>query len=504
MDLSEHQLFVDDAIIESAVRLPRRYPGPHYDYGPVLEPAHPWEGAGTCIFGSVHRDPETGRFRMWYLGYSMGTRYGKRQFAWSNQSAEGLDRVMNLCYAESDNGVHWEKPELGLVEWRGSTANNVVATEVSNPTVIEDPLDPDPNRRYKIFRHGSDPTIPGEREEQQGHYVAFSPDGLHLSEWQRIIPRHGDRHCFMYDPSLERPWVCYTRPPGYWPRYERRMVARLDSADLVEWSDAEVVLVPGLDDPEDTQFYSLVPFPYQGMYLGFLQRMYANEDRLNIELVSSRDSRTWQRAGNHATWFDVGPGGSWKSAWVQFAHNPPVDVYGDLYLYYEGRSGAHVGITPGPNAKIGLAVMFTDRFASLLAGTVEGRLVTKPFVCPGGKLVLNANPCATVGRDFGSQEGPGHILTEILDQNGDVVPGYGKCDCVRWWRDYRRGAAVCWEENRDLDPLKGKKIKVKFYLSQAEICSFWCEQGEDVEIVDRSIEQAFVEGGSGKHDEAQS
>jgi len=494
MNPLNHQLFVDNTAIESAVRLSRKYRPFQYNYGPVLEPEHPWEGTGTCIFGNVHRDPETGRFKMWYLGYSMGTRYGKQQFAWSNAAAEGLKPVQNLCYAESSNGVHWEKPELGLVEWHGSKANNVVATGWSNPSVIFDPHDPDPQRRYKVFRHGSEQKG-NSQEERQGHYVAFSPDGFHLSEWQRIIPHFGDRHTYMYDPNLERPWVCFSRPPGYWAKYERRMVARIDSNNLIDWSEPEVILVPDLEDPEDCQFYSFVAFPYGDGYLGFLQRMFARQDKLNVELVSSPDSRTWTRAGNRVAYFDNGPEGSWNSTWLQFAHNPPIDVYGDLYLYYDGRSGGHIGITPGPSAKIGLAMVCTDRFVSLFAGGVEGRLITKPFTCPGGRLMVNVNPCATVGRDFGSKMGLGYVRVEILDKDGNVIPGYSQDECIRWWRDYRKGVAVSWGGATDINALKGKEIKVKFYLCEADIYSFWCDTSEDVETVDRSIEQAFVEGG---------
>ena len=31
-----------------------------------------------------------------------------------------------LCYAESENGSHWRKPELGLIEFKGSKKNNIM------------------------------------------------------------------------------------------------------------------------------------------------------------------------------------------------------------------------------------------------------------------------------------------------------------------------------------------------------------------------------------------
>jgi hypothetical protein len=29
-----------------------------------------------------------------------------------------------MCYAVSEDGLHWEKPNLGLVEYNGSKENN--------------------------------------------------------------------------------------------------------------------------------------------------------------------------------------------------------------------------------------------------------------------------------------------------------------------------------------------------------------------------------------------
>lgn len=273
MDPLKHQLFIDDGIIESTMRLTRKYHPPAYIYGPVLRAEHPWEGTALCLFGSVLRDEGTGRLRMWYLGWS-----GE-----SHQRPDGRRRIMNLCYAESDDGVRWEKPELGLVEWEGSKANNIVSIEHSNPTVIEDPLDPDPQRRFKVFKHGREPGLG--RLEAMGHYVSFSPDGLHLSEFKRIIPRCGDRHSFMYDPRLERPWVCFTRPPGYEEKYQRRMIARLDSADVMSWGQPEPVLIPDLNDPVDCQYYAFYAFAHEDLYLGFLHRLFAVEDNMDIELL---------------------------------------------------------------------------------------------------------------------------------------------------------------------------------------------------------------------------
>ena len=105
-----------------------------------------------------------GELRMWYLGEGgVGPVHG------------GL----RLCYAVSRDGVEWEKPKLGLVEFNGSTENNVVdllggRRGITEAPIIHDPDDPDPGRRFKInFESGTY----GAR-----FAVAYSPDGVRWTE----------------------------------------------------------------------------------------------------------------------------------------------------------------------------------------------------------------------------------------------------------------------------------------------------------------------------------
>ena len=59
--------------------------------------------------GTIIRDPETGRFRLWsfveYPGKPALPGYG--------------------LYYESKDGLNWERPNLGIVSWEGSTDNNL-------------------------------------------------------------------------------------------------------------------------------------------------------------------------------------------------------------------------------------------------------------------------------------------------------------------------------------------------------------------------------------------
>ena len=94
-------------------------------------------------------------------------------------SGRGLRR---LCYAMSRDGVSWQRPKLGLVEYNGSTQNNIVDIQggecvLATSPIIYDPEDPDPDRRFKMNF---------ERGRYKAHFaVAYSPDGLRWTESPR-------------------------------------------------------------------------------------------------------------------------------------------------------------------------------------------------------------------------------------------------------------------------------------------------------------------------------
>jgi hypothetical protein len=204
----------------------------------------------AILYGSVLHIG--GKFRMWYLGMS------QRQL--ERGQAPGWWRPM--CYAESDDGVKWTKPELGLVEFNGSTKNNICLIE-SEPhslsrvndflTVIHEPEDPDPARRYKaaFIAHVPFAEVKGGRSKigpnesrWAGMICATSADGL---KWKvagdRPMNAGGERFevsglyhfgDFYYATGqLISPWT--SLPDG---RDSGRVMLAYRSPDFVHWSQA--------------------------------------------------------------------------------------------------------------------------------------------------------------------------------------------------------------------------------------------------------------------------
>lgn len=122
---------------------------------PVVPPGKPGDPDHPRVYyyGTVLKID--GEYRMWYSGWDK-------------------DRKRQVLYAVSRDGVRWDKPDLGLVEYNGNRQNNLVLSNGKDPMkgvfvlVLHEPEDPDPGRRFKMVRE----------EHPRAIMAAYSPDGL--------------------------------------------------------------------------------------------------------------------------------------------------------------------------------------------------------------------------------------------------------------------------------------------------------------------------------------
>ena len=105
---SRRELFVDHYLIDrmESIELKLHHPRPREVA--IVHDA-PWEG-NTCFYHTVFQDGQ--QFRMYYRG------------AHHDEEAGKVAHEV-VCYAESRDGIHWTKPELGVVEFNGSKQNNI-------------------------------------------------------------------------------------------------------------------------------------------------------------------------------------------------------------------------------------------------------------------------------------------------------------------------------------------------------------------------------------------
>ncbi len=119
---SRLELFVDDYLVESmeGVRLKLHEPR---SAGRVLTFDKPWEGV-TSNYISVFKDDD--RYRMYYRGSSHAGYTVASLLDPGERVIPEHDQL--VCYAESQDGIHWKRPSLGLFEFGGSKENNIVWT----------------------------------------------------------------------------------------------------------------------------------------------------------------------------------------------------------------------------------------------------------------------------------------------------------------------------------------------------------------------------------------
>ena len=460
---TETQLFCDELIVaemrglERTLNQPVRYAG-----NPLMFPIHPWEGR-LELYGTVLRGADG--FRMWYTGLGgmgvagMGATLGK----WAHLGFDAANLLYSYCYAVSKDGIFWERPNLGLVEYGGSKENNLLMLDAAGGNVCRDDRLDDPERRYKaLFYEARDPG--GTPNEGDGVSVAFSPDGLRWTKYEGnpVIRRASDSHRLLGWDDLHRAWVAYCRPTVHEGNPVRR-IGRCTSRDFIHWNDPEEVLVPDERDPPGTQFYCMAVFRRAGLYIGLLHVYHTNPEEphirfygtIDIQLAVSRDGVRWERVCDRAGFMENGPAGSDDAGEIYMA-NAPVEVEDELWFYY-----SPCGVEHGPTGRSGpinLAKLRLDGFVSVDAGAETGTLVTKPFRCEGGSLMINA---AARG---------GEVSVAVLDADGVQQDGFGRPDSalfdgdsVRWETTWRRAR---------FDDLRGRVVRLKFYLRNASLYSF--------------------------------
>lgn len=469
---SDDQFFVDDHLIDRMTGLKRVVQTPDKRDLPVLQGDGPDEGWLARILGnSIHFDAEDGIFKMWY------------------------DTDQGVAYATSDDGINWNKPNLGVMEVEGSTDNNLVRPG-RNLTVTKDLVEEDPSKRYKgLYWHSlRDPDV---RWMGKGHFAAFSSDGINWEDapGNPVIPQsHGTtdgQSVFGWDPNHGQ-YVVYLRPHVENMDPPKRSVAWSTSDDFIHWGPAVVVMVPDEQDGCYEEFYRMPVIRYESIYLGFLW-IYDNDPEfaiqtLNTQLTVSRDGVVWERAADRQYILTNGPPGTFDSYFSCVCTMIPVGD--ELYLYYLAANFPHT--PPGEDGKrgsqkvwignvmdgelrafsAGLAKLPRGRIVSMEPSREEGVLTTKPLRFAGSNLTLNADAAH------------GSIAVEVLDATGEPVEGCSLADailvtddglrCDMIWKGGRRLTRECGDgdERADYEPALRKPQRLRFHIKNAKLFSF--------------------------------
>ena len=318
------------------------------------------------------------------------------------------------CLAESADGLHWVKPDVGAAEFQGSHANNIVPGHLYR--TILDPHDPDPQRRYKGIALLWPDAFPAGRIEDQRRgrcfYSATSPDAVHWSTPRRMegFEETGDTDAISYDDRRQL-YLVTTRKRGYWlseayPEFYKRPVkkgmpdgrwiALSTSRDFSNWTELDNIIVRDAADELGMDFYCACIFPYGDLYVGFLRRHHGWHGLMDTELVWIRDGLRWNRSWNRQPFVSWGELGDDDWCFGDVLNSQPIRSGSQLLIAYEAREhvhGPHNNRTrglPGYDGHMGLATLRVDGFVSLEAGRMGGDLITEPLPLAGKRITINA------------------------------------------------------------------------------------------------------------------
>jgi len=487
-------LFVDDRHLARQSGLRRVIGQAQPLERPIIWPEHP-ESEADCAWGNVIREPD-GRFRLWYCTMQMGHNgagpheiaaagvWGRgRDYGFHPRSEADRPDVESMLgkYAESVDGLHWKKPELGLIEFRGSRRNNIVLTgavaarqtggaltNFDGYTVLRDDAEPDSGRRYKAVAHwesvhfwdnhpvsgslGRPEADIARYGAARGQYLTASPDGLSWTqplERLETLPSGGGDRLLVVRNHRRQEWMAYVRAGGWsYPAFSY-------SRDLKTWSPAEPareITPAGVQAPA---VECLIPFNYGPLDLGFPCGMDKPKGLFTVMLAGRRGSGDWFWIERERPLIPQGPPGSYYSTGAVPLHNEPFVVGDQLLIYFNAfaRNREHPSEYGGRS--IGVATLRRDGFVGLqpAAGVSVGTWTSEPVRLTGGRLLANIQPTE-----------PGDAVEiALLDEELREIPGFGYEHCAALTRDVVRGE-VRWTGGQPWRSLTGREVRLAVRL----------------------------------------
>lgn len=426
-------------------------------HAPQKHPANPLV-AGEGGYVAVRRDPESGKFRMWYQTHT------PRLDAKGNLKGSHYA----IAYAESTDGLKWTLPQLELFEWKGSRQNNIVWKGItdqraSGPCLLDVPKAERKGYRYLMSYHTG-----GAGKGVNGIRVVGSQDGIHWdkSSDSLLAELHSDTlNSIVYDPVAAQ-YVMYCRAKHIYRTFTgaildtgaSRRVARMTGDSLwSKWtSEPQNILIPdALDADKQFHFFYGMPVRYHaGIFWGALWPFKMNTD-IVTELAFSRDGIQFERLPGRPQLIALGEADSWDDGMV--FGTDWVNVGDEWWFYYSAYDGPH-GDPTSRQPGIGLATIKKERLISLHGPRGGGVVITRQLRWQGERLFLNADA---------SQ---GEIKVRLSDAKRKVLKGFDYENCVPLRADSLRHE-VRWNDT-SIAALQGEIIRLEIYLQDADLFTF--------------------------------
>lgn len=461
------------------LRLEMRQPVKH-PANPVLTRGKPGtpDAWGVQFYGSVIR--ENGKFRMWYVAVDD-----------HHDQVQAPSSRWRAAYAESDDGVEWTKPNLGLVEFDGNKNNNLIRTEPApfgfvNLKVLADPDETNPEYRYKISSH-----VYFRHKTRLGTLAPFaSPDGLNwkllteakpvrgeLAKEDLVLPAIHFEPCgglYKWDGIY---YVCGQNAMNASRPYHGRVTRMYRSHDFVHWlptsnigfvrTTQHALLGAGRSLEGEQNHEGISVWNRRNVLLGIYGRWHGAKEwkdiTVDLGFVVSNDGLNFREPAHEWTFLKRGDDGSWDQGGL--LQGQGFENVADRTLVYYGTWDPR--IKNAPRGGVGIATLPRDRFADLVVeesgkGTGDYQLpvVQSEFVTAAMQLKSN-----TSYRFFINADGLGaeaFLKIEVLGKDEKPLPGFSGEEAAII-RQSGFQTPIAWEGTKELrSRMEPIRLRVSF------------------------------------------
>ena len=429
------EMFVDDWLIDAG-----RSPGtvslqltPPVKREIVLVTDKPWEGPDSAYFSVFQDGPLV---RLYYRGIVPA-------------GDTSIGQV--TCYAESPDGIHFTRPNLGLVEFEGSKENNIIYRGIEA-------------HNFAPFRDANPAARPEERYKamagiQSKLYAFVAPDGIHWTKLQAdpVMTKGAfDSLNLSFWDDRTQNYRCFSR----FFDGDVRAIQSCTSTDFIHWADPVPNRYPKRAPKE--HFYTNGTRPCPGaphIYLSFPKRFvperkkFADYKDMGVSdavFLSSRDGENWDRTFLEA-WVRPGPD---NRNWTQRSNMP---AWGIVQLDPTEFSMYITEHYEWPDHRLRRITVRRHGFASAHASAAGGEFTTRPVTFTGKNLILNYATSAA-----------GAIQVEVQDAQGKPIEGRSLADMPVLFGD-ELDAVASWKSGSDLSSLIGKPVRFRFVMKDADL-----------------------------------
>ena len=414
-----------------------------------------------------------------------------------------LGKRTTLAFVTSTDGIHWERPELGVVKFKGSSKNNLVDIGDQHPNevcVFIDPTGPD-EHRFKLVGHS---------QQEGGMYAMTSPDGLRFTRvLGHLLPFITDNHkTAFYDERIGK-YVIYLRG---WDRNRpihpmdgSRVVMRAETDDILKplaieenapnpWPQSKkldgtgseglrrlnrelpIVLSCDDSDPPNADLYqaaavqylpeAYVAFPSLYYWYPWPPEGFVNDGVLDLQFAHSRDGIHWRRNFRGAyVRLDLPDGPCTKMMHMLVGMVPNGFCLSQYYVggrrsHGEGRVKTETKFEK--KTEMGDPMIFRleqrmDGFVSADSAYTGGMLVTNPFELKNKTLRINIDTSAS-----------GDAYAALVGEDSSAIEGFELRDSDRI-QGNNTEFVLSWKGNDDLSQFVGKKIKLLIKSRHAKL-----------------------------------